>query len=105
MVEYKNPGNIIYESSSHAAHLALFSEVYYKTWKAYIDGKEVKPIRANYILRALPIPAGKHKIEFRCVDELMIESAKWSLYGSILVGIVLLLIVGVLIYKRLKNEA
>lgn len=103
MTDYKNPGNIIYESYSPNAQLAVFSEVHYKTWKAFIDGKEVKPVRANYILRALPIPAGKHTVEFRCVDELMIETAKWSLWGSILVGVVILLIVGALIYRGVKR--
>ena len=89
MTKYRNPGNIIYKSNSESPKLAVFSEVYYKTWKAYIDGKEVKPIRANYILRALPIPAGEHTIEFKCVDELMIKSHKWSHYMSILVWIVI----------------
>lgn len=103
MTEYKNPGNILYESYSPNAQLAVFSEVYYKTWKAFIDGKEVQPVRVNYILRALPVPAGKHKIEFRCVDELMIESGKWSLYGSILVGVVILLLAGAIIYKKVKE--
>lgn len=103
MTEYKNPGNIIYESNSSMPQLAMFSEVYYKTWKAYIDGKEVTPLRANYILRALPIPAGKHVIEFRCVDELMISTAKLSLYGSVFVGFVLLSLVIALIYKHSKK--
>lgn len=106
MTEYKNPGNIMYESYSPNAQMAVFSEVYYKTWKAFIDGKEVQPVRANYILRALPLPAGKHTIEFRCVDELMIETGRWSLYGSILVGVVIVLLVGAIIYqKRKKSEA
>lgn len=103
MSEYRNPGNIIYKSFSNKPQFAVFSEVYYKTWKAYIDGKEVKPVRANYILRALPIPAGEHTIEFRCIDELMIESATWSLYGSILVGIVLILIAGIIVYNKVKE--
>lgn len=104
MTEYKNPGNIIYESYSPNAQFALFSEVYYKTWKAFIDGQEVQPVRANYILRALPVPAGKHTVEFRCVDELMIETGRWSLYGSILVGIVILLLAGTIIYKKVKKS-
>lgn len=103
MTEYKNPGNILYESYSPNAQMAVFSEVYYKTWKAFIDGKEVKPIRANYILRALPIPAGKHTIEFRCVDELMITTAKWSLWGSIFVSFVIMIIIGTIIYKSCKR--
>ena len=103
LVEYRNPGNIIYHSSCEAPKMALFSEVYYKTWKAYIDGEEVTPVRANYVLRALPIPAGNHTIEFKCVDELMQTSHRWSLYMSILVGAVLVLIIGALVYKKVKK--
>ena len=102
--EYHNPGNIIYRSNSAAPKLAVFSEVYYKTWKAYIDGEEVTPLRANYVLRALPIPAGEHIIEFKCVDELMIKSHNWSTYMSIAVGIAMLAIVALGIYRRMKNE-
>ena len=103
LVEYRNPGNIIYHSSCEAPKMALFSEVYYKTWKAYIDGEEVTPVRANYVLRALPIPAGEHTIEFKCIDELMQTSHRWSLYMSILVGAVLVLIIGALVYKKVKK--
>ena len=104
MAEYRNPGNIIYKSRSEAPKLAVFSEVYYKTWKAYIDGKEVTPVRANYILRALPIPAGEHTIEFKCVDELMIKSHKWSTYMSILVAIVIAGLAGFGIYRKTRKE-
>ena len=103
MTEYRNPGNIVYKSNSGAPKMAVFSEIYYKTWKAYIDGKEVTPIRANYVLRALPVPAGEHIIEFKCVDELMIESHKWSLYMSILVGLVVAGIIGFGIYRKVKK--
>ena len=105
MTEYRNPGNIIYKSGSTAPKMAVFSEVYYKTWKAYIDGEEVTPVRANYVLRALPIPAGEHTIEFKCIDELMIKSHNWSTYMSIVVGIAMLAIVALGIYRRMKKEA
>ena len=104
MSEYRNPGNIVYKSNSTAPKVAVFSEVYYKTWKAYIDGKEATPIRANYVLRALPIPAGEHTIEFKCIDDLMIKSHNWSTYMSIAVGIALLAIVAIGIYRRVKKE-
>lgn len=103
LLEYRNPGNIIYRSSSEAPKMALFSEVYYKTWKAYIDGEEVTPIRANYVLRALPLPAGEHTIEFKCVDELMETSHAWSLYMSIVVGAVIVLLVCAIIYIKVKG--
>lgn len=101
--EYKNPGHLVYKSSSSAPHLAVFSEVYYKTWKAYIDGKEVPLLRANYLLRALPVPAGEHHIELRCVDEVILASAKISLVSSVLVGLLMLLLLGVIIYKKVKE--
>ena len=104
MTEYRNPGNIIYNSSCSAPKIAVFSEVYYKTWKAYVDGEEVTPIRANYILRALPIPAGEHTIEFKCVDELMIKSHNWSTYMSITVGVAMLLIVILGIHRKTRKE-
>jgi uncharacterized membrane protein YfhO len=104
MTEYRNPGNIIYKSSCEAPKMAVFSEVYYKTWKAYIDGKEVTPVRANYVLRALPVPAGEHTIEFKCVDELMIKSHNWSLYMSWLVGVVLVGLIAFGIYRNVRKE-
>ena len=101
--EYKNPGHITYKSNAQAAHLAVFSEVYYKTWKAYIDGKEVPLLRANYLLRALPVPAGEHSIELRCVDEVILASAKISFISSLLVGALILLLAGALVYKKVKE--
>jgi hypothetical protein len=83
--------------------MAVFSEVYYKTWKAFVDGVERTPIRADYVLRALPLPAGEHVIEFRCYDEVMAKSHRWSLYMSFIVGAVLLAGIGFAVYRRYKK--
>jgi len=65
MTEFK-PRYIKYESQSIADGLAVFSEIYYpKGWYAFIDGKETEILRADYVLRALSVPAGKHLIEFK----------------------------------------
>ena len=95
--KYANPGNLIYESNNANTKLAVFSEVYYKTWHAYIDGKEAPLVRVNYILRGLEVPAGKHTIEFKCVDDVYIQAQKISKMGNIAVGVVLVLLIAGLI--------
>jgi hypothetical protein len=65
LVERKPP-YLKFESSASQDALILFSEIYYpKGWYAFVDGKETEILRANYVLRALQIPAGKHVIEFK----------------------------------------
>ena len=64
MTKFDNDA-ISYESNSATNNLAVFSEIYYKDWKAYIDGKPADHFKANYVLRAMVIPAGKHTIEFK----------------------------------------
>jgi hypothetical protein len=94
LTDYVNPGNLLYKSSSAQPRLAVFSEVFYKTWHAYIDGVEVPPVRVNYILRGLAVPAGEHQIEFRCVDETYYLGAGISLIASIVVGLVVVGLLG-----------
>jgi hypothetical protein len=65
LTEYA-PNKLKYTSDAMGDQLAVFSEVWYgpnKGWHAYIDGQPAELLRANYILRALNVPAGKHEIE------------------------------------------
>lgn len=56
------PNELKYTVQSGKGGVAVFSEIYYPGWKATIDGKEVQIGRADYILRAINIPAGKHEL-------------------------------------------
>jgi hypothetical protein len=61
------PNKLTYQSNTSSEQLAVFSEVWYgpnKGWIATIDGEKATPLRANYILRALKVPAGQHEIVF-----------------------------------------
>ncbi len=42
--------------------LLVLSEIHYPAWKAFIDKKQIPIYRANYALRAIPVPAGKHTV-------------------------------------------
>ncbi|MDR2917600.1 MAG: hypothetical protein LBV74_22640 [Tannerella sp.] len=105
LTDYANPGNIFYESSSAMPHLAVFSEVFYKTWRAYIDGQEVPLIRVNYLLRGLQVPAGNHKIEFKCIDEVYLKAANISNILSTIVGIIMLCLFGFAIWTSIKKNS
>lgn len=65
LTEYA-PNYLKYEYSAPAASLAIFSEIYFPDgWTAYIDGEEADYFSADYILRAMELPAGDHIVEWR----------------------------------------
>ena len=92
---------IKYESNSNATNVAVFSEIFYKDWQATIDGKEVPVAKANYVLRALVIPAGKHSIDFKFVPKVFNISYTISLISNWLL-LALVLLFG---FYSLKNSS
>ena len=98
-----NPDYVKYTSHSATDRLAVFSEVYYEPdWRAYLDGKPAPYLRANYILRAMEIPAGDHVIEFRNEAPLFHRMDKVTLVASI----ILVLLAGgaiFLVYRKKKQ--
>ena len=64
LVAYE-PNYLKYEVNSEKGGTVVFSEIYYPGWLSMIDGQETAHGRANYILRAMNVPAGKHVVEFR----------------------------------------
>ena len=69
----------------------MFSEIYYeKGWQAYLDDKPVQHIRVNYVLRAMKVPAGQHKIEFKFEPATYYNSEKIGYASSIFLLVMLL---------------
>ena len=64
LVAYE-PNYLKYEVDSEKGGTVVFSEIYYPGWQSTIGGQEAAHGRANYILRAMNVPAGKHVVEFR----------------------------------------
>lgn len=98
-----NPDYVVYKTKTSKEQLAVFSEVYYEPdWRAYIDGKPAEYFRADYILRAMVIPAGEHKIEFRNEAPMMHKLDKISIICSIL--FVLVVVGSIVLYYRGKRK-
>lgn len=96
------PDHLTYTSNSSKDQLAVFSEIYYAPdWRAYIDGKPARYFRADYVLRAMIVPAGEHKIEF--VNEAP-SAHKWDTVSLISSIVLILGTAGVLVlYYRRKR--
>jgi hypothetical protein len=59
------PDALTYKYSAAQPGTVVFSEVYYADgWQAFLDGKEVPHFRADFVLRAMQVPAGTHEIKF-----------------------------------------
>lgn len=69
LVNY-TPGYLEYQANLNEAGLGIFSEIWYpEGWIAYIDGERVETFRANYVLRAMKVPAGRHTITWEFIHE------------------------------------
>ncbi len=102
LIKY-SPNVLEYTSNATSEQLAIFSEVWYGPnlgWQAYIDDQPVEHIRANYLLRALKVPTGQHKIKFEFKPSTYSRGKMISLISSIL----LLVIMGFAGYKIFKGE-
>lgn len=79
------PNHLTYETNASSDQLAVLSEIYYANgWNAYLDGNLVPHFRANYVLRAMKIPAGKHTVEFKFEPKVYYIGEKIAMAGSVL---------------------
>ena len=57
----------------------VVGEVYYKDWKATVDGQPAEILKANHVLRAVALPAGKHDVIFKYDSSVVKEGATVSI--------------------------
>ena len=85
------PNRLVYETENAGDGIAVFSEIYYPDgWQATIDGQAVELGRADYILRTMYVPAGKHTIEMR------FDPKSLHVTESIAYGALALLVIGII---------
>ena len=65
LTEYR-PNYLKYEYTAPEEAVAVFSEIFYDHgWSAYVDGEAMPCFRADYVLRAMKLPAGRHTVEWK----------------------------------------
>lgn len=98
------PNHLVYTAANANSGLAVFSEMYYANgWNAYIDGKLTPYFRVNYALRALEIPAGEHRIEFKFEPKVIATGSTIVLVSTSLLAILILGALG-FSFWRSKNS-
>ncbi len=88
LTEYR-PNYLKYDYTASEASLVVFSEIFYdQGWKAFVDGVEAPYFRADYLLRAMSLPAGTHTVEWR------FRAPHWTAVESITLVASLLILLG-----------
>lgn len=100
-----SPNHLTYRSRNGQEAVAVFSEMYYANgWNAYIDGIKAFHFKVNYVLRAMKVPAGNHKIEFKFEPEVIKTGGTITLASSVLLGLFILGGIGFSLWNLRKKE-
>ncbi|MEM4230354.1 MAG: YfhO family protein [Candidatus Pacearchaeota archaeon] len=96
---FYTPKKILLNAESRKKQFLFISDVFYPSWKAFIDSKETKIYRADYAFRAILVPAGKHNVEFRYDPVSFALGLKVSI-----ISLIILIGFSMLIPRMVKNE-
>lgn len=102
---YYSSNHLKYDVASDKGGVIVFSDVYYPGWTATVDGKEVAVGRANYLLRAINVAPGKHKVELMFYPK-SVDNTEMIAYAAYLVlALAIAFVVFVEIRKRKDGMA
>jgi hypothetical protein len=88
LISYR-PNSIEIELSADASGFLVIGDKYHPDWRAKVDGSEREILQANYIMRAIPIEAGTHRIALTFRPEGLIAGAALSVLGWIMLVVML----------------
>jgi len=98
------PNKLTYTSKASSEQLAVFSEIYYQPgWNAYIDGQPAEHFRADWILRAMRVPAGEHTIVFEFRPQGYITASYISTFSSFFILLLLIGVIGFSLWNTYKQ--
>ena len=94
------PNHLSYDVQSGKGGVIVFSEIYYPGWTATVDGKDTELGRVDYVLRALQVSPGSHKVELMFYPK-SINTTETIAY---LAYVVLLLMILFMVYLQWKKS-
>ena len=89
---FYSENQIVLATSAERPGYLVLSEVWYPGWRATVNSEAAPVLRANYTLRALPVPAGELTIR------LWYAPASWR-RGLALFGVGILLLAGLFLWR------
>ena len=95
------PNHLTYNVNSKNGGVVVFSEVYYPEWTATIDGKPANVGRVNYVLRAVNVEPGSHKVVLDFHPKSVTITETISYIAS---TILLLAIIGIVVFEWRKKK-
>ncbi|MCX8054881.1 MAG: YfhO family protein [Ignavibacteria bacterium] len=90
-ITHYSPNSIVVETSCDKPSLLCLSEIYYPSWISKVDGRESEIIRANYCLRSIALPAGKHTVELIAHSDKLV-SGMWITLLTLAFSVVLIIV-------------
>ncbi|MBI2887610.1 MAG: YfhO family protein [Chloroflexi bacterium] len=82
IVRYQAEQVLLEVALAEPAYLVL-TDADFPGWRAWVNGVEAEILRANYLFRAVPLPAGAHQVEFRYVPESLARGWTVSLWTGL----------------------
>jgi len=69
------------EVDTPAPAIVRLADLWYPDWVASVDGQRAPILKADYLLRAVAVPAGKHRVEFRFESKAVRTGLTLSIVG------------------------
>ena len=95
---------LAYEVDSKSGGVVVFSEIYYPGWQATVDGRPVEIARADYILRAIRVEPGRHKVEFVFDPQSLHTTEAIANSALVLLMVLFLVLAGRALWRRRRAD-
>ncbi len=97
------PNSLTYDVYSKNGGVLVLSEVYYKGWTATVDGEPVEIGRANYVLRAINIKGGNHKVVLEFKPD-TIRTTETIAYSALVILVIALAAALIVSFRKKKRK-